>query len=90
MQLQYNTKKDRERSQAPTDSSHEVRMRWFILIVISVSLLASLAASIALMFMTRNPLALALPSSVLVIVLPVIRYLFPQKREKGAKNDQGS
>ena len=66
------------------------RMRWFILIVTSIGLLASLAASITLMFMTRNPLALALPSSVLAIVLPIILHFFPPGREKGAKNDQQS
>ncbi len=56
--------------------SHEARMRWFILVVLAIGLLASLSASIVLTLMTRNPLALALPSSVLLIVLPIIRYLY--------------
>jgi hypothetical protein len=49
------------------------RMRWFVLIVISIGFLASIAASIII----KNTLLLA----GMLIIRPIVRYLFSQNNK---------
>ncbi len=55
------------------------RMRWFVLIVISLGFLASIGVSITILILTKNPTPVVIPSSFVLILRPVIRYLFPPK-----------
>ena len=56
------------------------RMQWFLLILFAVSMLASISASVAVLLLTKNPLALSvslIPTPFLLAMRPIIRYLFP-------------
>jgi adenylate kinase family enzyme len=52
-------------------------MRWFALIIITIGFLSTIAASIAIILIVKNPLPLAIPSSLALLLRPVIRWLFP-------------
>lgn len=56
------------------------QMRWFFAIVIAISILASIAMSFAIFLFTKNPLSFTFPSSLILIVRPMIGFLFPQKQ----------
>lgn len=55
------------------------RMQWFVLIVISFIMLASLIAGIAIAFFTKSIISLAIPSSTVLLMRPIIKYLFPSE-----------
>ena len=63
------------------------RMRWFILIVVSIGFLATIGISIAMLIITKNPLSLVIPSAIVLIMRPILRFLFPQPNQQRGKND---
>ncbi len=55
---------------------HLQRMQWFVLIVLCIALLASLVFGAIGMFITKSPLALAVPSSFVYLMKQIIKSLF--------------
>jgi len=55
-------------------------MRWFFAVVISIGFLASIGAGIVIMLLAKNPLPLVIPSSLLLTMRPILRWLFPQEQ----------
>ena len=53
------------------------RMRWFILIILAIGFLCSIASSIAIILIVNSYLTLAVPSSQIIIMRPIICWLFP-------------
>ena len=51
------------------------RMRWFLV----VALVLALLASIVVVVITKKPLTLSIPGSILLALRPIIRWLFPQE-----------
>jgi len=53
-----------------------MRMQWCVLIVISTGFLMSIVASIIIMLITKNIFPLAIPSSLVLIMRPIVKFLF--------------
>ncbi len=58
------------------------RMRWFILIVFSACLLASIGVTIVIVVITKSLPILAIPTIPTVLLVPVVKFLFPPKRPR--------
>ncbi len=56
------------------------RMRWFILIVISLCLFASIEAAIVAVVITKSLLMLVIPTPLVVLMRPAVKFLFPSER----------
>ncbi len=61
------------------DETQRWRMRWFVLIIITIGFFVSIGSSIAIFLITKSLLPLAAPSSLIFIMRPVIHWLFPAK-----------
>jgi hypothetical protein len=57
-------------------------MRWFVLIVIAIGFLSAIIAGIVSIIILKNPLVLAIPSSIAVLFRPVILWLFSTRPEQ--------
>jgi hypothetical protein len=58
----------------------EDMQRWFILIVILLCLFASIEAAIVIVVLTKSLLILAIPTPLVVMMHPVVKFLFPSER----------
>ena len=55
------------------------KMRWFILVTFSILLIGSLAGSFILIYQTKNPIPLVVPTPLLFAIRPIIRFLFREE-----------
>lgn len=56
------------------------RMRWFLIIVISACLFASIGIAIVIVVITKSLLTLAIPTPLVVMMRPVVKFLFPPEK----------
>jgi hypothetical protein len=52
-------------------------MRWFVLIIVALGFLGSIAASIVLIIVAKTLLTLIVPPSLALIMRPIVLWLFP-------------
>src|SRR5438445_3189779 len=73
------SKEQQERSLSDLRASNDRLwcMRWFILIIIAIGFLGSIAASIVLIITAKTLLTLIVPPSLTLIMRPIVRWLFP-------------
>ena len=64
-----------QQSIMPSNRHHQL-MQWFVLIVLCIALLASLAFGAVGMYITKSPLPLAIPSSFVYLMRQIIKFLF--------------
>lgn len=64
------------------------RMRWFLIIVLSACLFASVGVAIIIVVITKSLLTLAIPAPLVVMMRPVVKFLFPAEKsgEQHARN----
>jgi len=67
-------------SRPENESQALLRMRWFILIILAIGFLGSIIASIITIIILKNYLPLAVPSSIVLAMRPVIHWLFPKNQ----------
>jgi uncharacterized membrane protein YoaK (UPF0700 family) len=71
-----------ERSLAMKNDTQLWRMRWFLLIVISLCLLASIGVAIVALVLTKSLFMLVIPTPLIVLMRPAVQFLFPSERPR--------
>lgn len=64
------------------------RMRWFIIWLYAITLLASILASVIIALITKNPLPFLVPTPLLLAMRPILRFLFPADGTTNKKEDE--
>ncbi len=68
------------RKEKPGNDTQVWRMRWFLLVLLTMTLLVSIAA----VMITQNALLVSLPGSLLAVIGFIVRWLFPHNETECA------
>lgn len=71
---------DTRRKKKPGNDTQLWRMRWFLLVLLTITLLVSIAA----VMITQNALLVSLPGSLLTVIGFIVRWLFPRDEPERA------